>query len=145
MKNTTPILIGAILLFVIVAAAGVYAYTASRPDKDNPLQPVGITPSTPGSATLPPSIKSFDIQRPNFIARGENLGRVEVWATIGGQPRLLGTMVRQSSAPTAGMGDAWTMPIPARIGATAIYARGYDKTGSPVARFDLPAAQVRGL
>jgi hypothetical protein len=141
MKSTTPILIGAISLLVLLAGVGIYAYTANRRGTAD----TGAVPGTSGSVSGPASIKYLAIQKPNFVVRGENLSRVEMWATIKGKQQLLGALTRQSTPPVAGMGDTWTMPIPAHIGASGIYVRGYDAAGNAVARLDFSLAEIRGL
>jgi hypothetical protein len=150
MKSTTLLLIGTIIIFVLVAGAGIYAYVAGNnkarevgPDLNAPL---GTVTGTGTGTKAPASVKYFAVQKPNFVIRGENLGRVEVWATVGGGQHLLGAAKLQpAGAQPAGMGDTWLLPIAGRIGASSIYVLGYDKTGSVAARLDLPAAEVRGL
>jgi hypothetical protein len=137
MKNNTPILIGAIAIFVLVLGAGIYAYVKSNDE----VVPAGVTGT---GANAPVAMKFFGIERPNFVVRGENLGRVEIWATVSGQEKMLGTAILQVGTQPQG-GNSWTLPIPPRIGATAIYARGYDRAGKPAARMDLAPADIKGL
>jgi hypothetical protein len=140
MKKTTPILIGAIVIFVILAGVGIYAYSS----KNQKTISTGGIPVGTNDATAA-SVKYFAVQRPNFVVRGENLGRVEIWAVISGQPHLLGTAMMQSGVVQPGLGDTWTMPIPSHIGASQIFARGYNKAGAVAARMDLPASDLSGL
>lgn len=134
MRNTKPILIGAIVLFVLLAGVGLYAFFRS--------------PSTSPAADaskLPPAIKFFTISGRTFSVTGDNLGRVELWAVVKGQPRFLGE-ASLASPGTDGAGETWTFPIPAGLrGATGVFARGYDKKGVLVAKMDLGPADLRKL
>lgn len=136
MKNNTPIIIGAALAVVILAGLGVYAYTNRASSGPN-------AGGDQNQNQIPASIKVFQVQKPNFVAKGENLSKVEIWAIKAGGQIMLGSAVKQGSGGAGSLGDTWTMPIPASVkGSTGIFAKGYDQTGSPAARMDLTAADL---
>jgi hypothetical protein len=123
---------------VLIAAAGIYAFTTHSGPGPGPVVP-GQNGSPPPGNTLPASIKTFTVQGRNFTMQGDNLSRVEVWAVSGGKDQLLG-VARLTTSGAGGMNDTWTLAIPGGTrGATQVYARGYDKAGNAAAKIDLPA------
>lgn len=128
----------AAIVIVILAAAGIYFVK---------YYGTPTVPGTGGQGSVPPaSIKIFHIEKPNFVARGENLSRLEIWAVQGGAEKLVGTASMTAGSSVPGLGDTWTLPVPAGLkGASEVFARGYDKSGNAAAKIGLSPADLKSL
>lgn len=139
MKKNTVHLIGVAAVIVVIGATGIYAYLTGKPS--GPADSSDAIPGDGSSTQAPAVIKSFAVQKPNFIIKGENLSRVEIWATLAGNAQSqLGTATLQAKGDTD---QTWTFPIPKTpVNATAIYVYGYDQAGIRAARIDLPSQDL---
>ena len=140
MRNKKTLLIVASALFVVLLLGGGFMYFKDRMPGVGAAMPEGLTDG-------PAYISDFAVQKPDLVATGENLARVEVWYTplAGAEPKLLGNAKYQGTSAIPGSESkvqTWTFPIPRqRVQAVEIFARGYDKTGAPVARIGLPGVE----
>lgn len=134
-NSSKAIWAAAAILILIGAAVLINRSRDSGASVDNSTN--GVSTST---IVAPASIKSFTVQRPNFIIGGDNLSRVEVWNNSGQTPVLIGTATKKSGQ---GEGEIWTLVIPANLAKTAkVYALGFDRNGTPVANMTLPSGQL---
>ncbi len=125
-----------IIVILVVLGLGYWIYTASRP--------TGAL-STLQNQTA--SLESFDVEKPNFVAHGTGLSKVEIWAVPKGSdvPEssyvLIGNAALQSTDPN---GDqVWTLTIPeSPIFASDIFAKGFDKDGLLMGKMSLPYSGV---
>jgi hypothetical protein len=133
MQGTKPILIGAIVLFLLLAGAGIYAFTRTS------------STAVPQGGRAPAAIRLFAISGRTFSVSGDSLGRVEIWAVTRGQQKFLGNAVR-TEPDKENIGATWTFPIPAGLkGATGVFARGYDASGVAAAKMDLPPVELKKI
>ena len=143
MNNTRPLLIGAVILFVVILGAGIFAYVRGKSSLSSTGAGVDTTSANP--ATLPSAIRGFSVVKRNFSVEGDNLGRVEIWMVKAGAEQIIGS-AKLSGPSATGIGDIWTLPIPASAhGASAVFARGYNKTGTVTSKIDLAASDLAKL
>ncbi len=85
---------------------------------------------------------SFEVSRPNLVAVGRNLSKVEIWAVPTGTgitPQDYSLLGEASSSTSASGQQNWIFPIPQNpILATEIFARGFDLQGNKVGDKSLP-------
>lgn len=78
-------------------------------------------------------ITSFTVEKPNFVVKGKNLAKVEVWSVPTGTGITEANHVRIGNAArqgAAGQDERWTLPIPVQpLSSTEIYAKGFDAAG----------------
>ncbi len=94
-------------------------------------------------------LRSVGIKRPNIIARGANLSKVEVWAIPSGtgitpdEYMLLGTAKLLNAA---GQHEVWVFPITSTpLSVTDIFAKGFDAQGRVVGTKWLPQQGVTAI
>jgi hypothetical protein len=133
MKNQKYLLIGSIVLFVALALGGLFIFLRDRGYLASDGNPTNNT----GSNGEVAYIDEFTIQKPNLVARGANLGQVEIWftATPNGTEAKLGDAQKTGTADGR---ETWTFQIPPNLKAHEIFARGFNSEGMPVARISLP-------
>ena len=103
----------------------------------------------PKTAETVPAAKliSFDVEKPDLVVRGYELGRVEIFAVISD---IAGPDSPRQPLGEAGLAEAdeagqkWTMPIPgASLLASEVFATGFDRDGKEVGSLSLPFRGVK--
>lgn len=131
-RTFASILIGA-LAIALLLELGMYAHEhiiiSGAPTSSQQEQPAALT--------------AFLVARPNFIADGSGLGKVEVWAVPSGSGisekdyQLLGNAALQAGSDS--LTQIWLLPVPKDpVLATEIFAKGFDMKGEFVGQMSLP-------
>jgi len=127
----TKIALASTFVILVGILAGLY-FDQKTKEIDNVIKSIDATPA----------LVSFEIAKPDFVVKGSNLSKVEIWAVPTGTGiteadySLIGTAQRTNEA---GDSEVWTLPIPVQqILATNIFARGFDGSGNQVGQISLP-------
>lgn len=123
MQNKTLGIVAAVIIVILAIVLGVWAYKS-------------------GSNQSSASLTAFRLEKPNFVAEGTNLSKVEVWAVPTGtnvtedQYQKLGEATLTNTGSTST--QRWVFQIPREaVLATDIIAKGFNMKGASVGTLSL--------
>lgn len=139
-QNAITKIVLAMIFVALVGGIAIFAFTR------NYLESRKIPPGAQAK------LESFSVEKPDFVARGTYLGRVEIWGVPEGKESAVNEHVRLGTASKGGPHEdeegveTWRLPIPLKpMRIVNVYAKAFDRKGDPAGIQLLPYEGVTGV